>query len=1808
MNTDPTKGFQYCAIVKPTILSIKKVIRRIIRVVLWTILTIGAILMLVAGLIQVPAIQNRLTDYLEKTLSNQLKTELSIGSVSLEFPKMLTIQDVYVATPEGDSLFNLGKLGVDMDMIGLFRKEVIIQKVAIEDVYANIIITDSTSNIQFLLDAFTTTDTSAAPKTAPSPVDTTVKNWVINFPNTRLDLHGADIYYQDDPGGILLDGQLDQFSLSTDDINLEKQIYAIEEAYLAGGNIFLALKEPTAPADTVATASSPIDMLIGAGALRIERTSFRMESEPINLNLSLPETLLEDGHLWIRDSLKFEAAEFSVTNGRYAMDLPAPPQNAGFDVNHVDLREINIQAEAIRYTLDSISARIDQAQAVDKSGLALQNLSGDVLFQPDQLDIQNLKLATTRSSIDIPAFLVNYNFQQEFDPQAPLFINSRAEADLAVGDILFFMPQLDTVDLLRRNADQHIQVRFNADGNQELLEIQQFLIDGPGLRLRASGALRQAMNVDQVNGNLTISQLEAIPESILPLLPDSLLPAYIRWPDFLRINGNLQYAANVANFRLRAVEQRDSSPVNSMLAISGQVEDLKQYPASRLNLSIDTLTATRFSALAYLPENSIPAGYNLPDFIKGTGTVKGPVDQLDIDINLLTESERTRIAVNGQVRQVLQPDSLYVDLKIPQILVDIPELREILPDSTLPSDLNFPDFRITDGSLQGRPDDLNFNLPVNTINGDGVIAGHYAPEDFNLAADINGFRPENLFQGGRSDSLALLRLDPLSLKLRSRGRLEPNLNAELGITIFEGTKGALVNLEGTAVRDTFSGDMTFSHSDLQGSASTTYIQKDSMQIVRGSVKIKRADLERWRLSDRPLYLSGTTSFSSEGLALDNMSARLRMNDILLRSDTASAFVDTLFAYAELHNGNNEVEVFSDLLNFSLEGSFRPALVIGEINRFIKAYWQEEIKQPDPVVYGNYMNAYLEIRNPRPLTSGIIPGLERLSPMSANFIYREQSPELLLTANLPLLNYAGIKMDSLVLDVAGSEGAIKYQADWKNINLLDQVILGRTQIAGQNTEEAMGVNFRVWDQIDSLRHHVALVIDPEEDSLTVQLAPEQRIDNIIWTIPQENKLLLAGENIRVTNWTLSYDGQSISLETPSRRELIAELNNLNLAPFSRLIRSEEEILVGVMDGTVKVNDPLDDLKFDAQLDVQDLSVYDKLWGHLSVDIANQSGETYLVDVQLSESSNDLSVTGTFIPNGALDLKFDINRLMLESIEPLSLGYLANSQGYLTGDVSIGGNFEQPSYQGQLQFENAAINISLLQTRFQIENEPIRFSGQDITINNLSFFDPQQNEATLNGSVTALSLSNYRFNLSARARDFLVMNTTAEDNELYYGYLRADADVEIRGDIYNPVLEVTASPKEGSSLTYNLIQNTVPQAESRRGVVRFVEQYEWQQTIVADSLEHLGSGESRGFDLTTNLNVNPGLKFTVVIDPVTGDQFSGRGEGDIVFHQFPDGRMEMTGRIDMVEGLYNFTYQGLINRQFSVETGSSITWQGDPMTPSLDLTISNLVQASPYALVNEFGDATASNLRRQQTFAVRMYLKGTLEEMQVNTDIIYPEDISGNSGLPAIEQSLTRLRTDQSQLNTQAFGLLLFKGFVNFGDSGATPGMSIDNSVQSGLDNVLSQQLNNLANRYINFVELDFGMESYNTSQGGRQRDLRLSLRKRLLNDRLIISIDGVTQTGETDESNTLPQTYLDNLTAEFLLSKNGGLRLKIFSDRELDQFTTGDVVRIGGRLAFTKDFDRFFWSSDKKPGKDLPNGKTSEDGIRDQEQKIQIEKE
>jgi len=113
-----------------------------------------------------------------------------------------------------------------------------------------------------------------------------------------------------------------------------------------------------------------------------------------------------------------------------------------------------------------------------------------------------------------------------------------------------------------------------------------------------------------------------------------------------------------------------------------------------------------------------------------------------------------------------------------------------------------------------------------------------------------------------------------------------------------------------------------------------------------------------------------------------------------------------------------------------------------------------------------------------------------------------------------------------------------------------------------------------------------------------------------------------------------------------------------------------------------------------------------------------------------------------------------------------------------------------------------------------------------------------------------------------------------------------------------------------------------------------------------------------------------------------------------------------------------------------------------------------------------------------------------------------------------------------------------------------------------------------------VEINFDIESSSgeSTNYWENTDFRVQVRKRFLNDRLLISVDGVAS-GRTNDTSTKStdemQAYFDNITAEYSLRPDGLLKIKLYNERDRQDFFAGEVIKLGGALVFSKDFKKIY---------------------------------
>jgi len=211
------------------------------------------------------------------------------------------------------------------------------------------------------------------------------------------------------------------------------------------------------------------------------------------------------------------------------------------------------------------------------------------------------------------------------------------------------------------------------------------------------------------------------------------------------------------------------------------------------------------------------------------------------------------------------------------------------------------------------------------------------------------------------------------------------------------------------------------------------VDEDSIASVNALVALERIDLQQWEITEVPMLLSGNLIARSEGLDPYNLEAYARLDSVFLRGAEGSSYVDSLALTASMHDGKNEVYVRSDVLDAELLGRFDPLKTPEKMTRFIRTYWQEDLRQPNPVENGSELDFVLNLKRPQPLTGGLVNGLNELSPMKMSMLYRDASPSLLFNVDLKEINYAGLEARDLALRMIGDTVALNFEADWSDIN-------------------------------------------------------------------------------------------------------------------------------------------------------------------------------------------------------------------------------------------------------------------------------------------------------------------------------------------------------------------------------------------------------------------------------------------------------------------------------------------------------------------------------------------------------------------------------------------------------------------------------------------------------------------------------------------------------------------------------------------------------------------------------------------------------
>lgn len=625
-------------------------------------------------------------------------------------------------------------------------------------------------------------------------------------------------------------------------------------------------------------------------------------------------------------------------------------------------------------------------------------------------------------------------------------------------------------------------------------------------------------------------------------------------------------------------------------------------------------------------------------------------------------------------------------------------------------------------------------------------------------------------------------------------------------------------------------------------------------------------------------------------------------------------------------------------------------------------------------------------------------------------------------------------------------------------------------------------------------------------------------------------------------------------TPEQEDVIVKINNLRISdwlsfnPFAPPVK-------GSVDADMRLRWSDTSLYGQGSVSLDSLYYGKERVGDFRADIDVTTGADGLI-----RAKADLMVDGarTITLNGALNdstatspfnLDFAMIHFPLSTVNPFLPSGTAKMRGTLNGKMEITGDQTHPVFNGALDFDSAAVKIIMLGAEYPFSENPIKMKDNVVTFEDFTIMGVNKSPLKLSGKVDISNLDNAGIDLTAKARNMGLVNTSrAPKGADIFGKAFIDLDADVKGNMRYLDINAALTVLAGTNITYTTVTaESALQSHDTGDLVKFIE-FNDTTAVALDTVPEGTLAMSVDAVLTvetgTTINVNLGTDGKVKIVP----------NGMLNYTQAPlaDGRL--TGRLNIPEGFVKYSVLFLGEKQFDFRDGSYINFSGDMMNPSLNIQAYDRIKAS---VTQEGQNSHLVN------FDVGLSVTGTLNTMNVAFDLTTNDDLSIANEL----QSMT-----PEQRANQAMSLLLYNTYTGPGTKTNTN----SNLGESAIYSFLESQLNSWAAQNIKGVDLSFGIDQYGqTYDGSSSTTTQYSYKvsKALFNDRFKIIVGGNYSTDANNDEN-FSQNLINDISFEYLLNRQGTMYVRLFRHTGYESILEGEVTQTGVGFVYKRKIRTF----------------------------------
>ncbi len=1242
------------------------------------------------------------------------------------------------------------------------------------------------------------------------------------------------------------------------------------------------------------------------------------------------------------------------------------------------------------------------------------------------------------------------------------------------------------------------------------------------------------------------------------------------------LKGNAIYnnkQIKLANFILRT----PNTSINNATELNfTSLNDLTKHP-ERVRMSLNFKNTTIGLRDAVFFSDAIPLAYR-NEKVKINANLNGYLNNLNIQQLQVSGLKNTQINISGKAKGLPDVNKAYLDLNIKKLFLTKQDVLLVLPKNSLPLTVQLPNVINAKGTFKGSMSNFGTNLAIQTDMGAAAIVanmkGPKGKENYTASVSLVNFNVGKLLKQEAT-------LGRVSVKADVIGRgLDPKkINAKFNAKILSATYNKYnyrnLSLSGTYANQLVNVKSNMPDSNVNFNLNAQVNLAGKYPSVKGSIELKQIDLQKLNFSTTPFVVAANIKADIATADVDYLNGNVFATSLQVVKEGKKFNLDTIQISAISTTTENKLNLKSELLNAKIDGKYQLSKIGNAFINQINKYYQfgEVVSIPD-----QRFRFAITVYNPKFLKD-LVPQLTTFAPSTLNGLLDTQKDSLILAASFPKIVYGDFKIDSTRLTLNNNNQKLNYNLSVKAIQSTS-IALFNSQINGAAANNQLDLNVFLRDQQRRDKYVIGGIFKSLNQDFSFSIDPNKLLlDYEKWSISPQNFIQFGKSGILANQFNISQSGQLLSINSISNTPnspLKVEFRNFKIETLTKFAETDTTLVGGTINGMVDVKDVISSPKFEANLTVSKLRYQKDEFGELSLQVNNNTENAFQVNAQL-KGIHELRANGYYYtaPQSALNLVVNIDKIDLREIESVSLGQIRQGKGTLSGELSVKGELTAPKILGNLKFNNAAFNVAYINSYFTMPNQEINFTNEGIRFDDFTLIDSLGKKATVDGMIYTTNFKTVRFGLDIRTANFRAINSTAADNDMIYGTVFLTSTIRVRGDLNQPDVNMNVRVNKGTKFFYSLPISD-PSVIDQEGIVQFIDAdappFNGQKALNADSLS---KSPMKGLNLVADITVDPEAELNVVVDPANGDALKVKGNADLNATIDPSGKISLTGRYEVIDGSYNLSVGPLGKKEFRLVKGSTIIWTGEPTAATVNLTALYEVNAAPIDLINEPENIRA---KTKLPFQVYLYMKDELLKPTISFKLDLPENERGALE-GTVYTKLQNVNRDESELNKQVFALLALNRFIanNPFQSLVGGGGGVSTLARSSVSKLLTEQLNNLASDLIQGVDLNFGVnsaEDYSSGALEQRTDLEIGLSKKLLNDRLTVTVGSSFGIEGAKTSGRSSSNIAGNVNVDYALSADGRYRVRFYRRNQNEGVVEGQIIETGFGFTLVVDYNKF----------------------------------